>query len=84
METFITLPSPSGGFNVTFTKTKRRRKGGPKPKETQSSISTTSCLVVDKHYSLSSRRRGNSRGVFGRKNLQDFKKAHFVLSTRKT
>ena len=28
--------------------------------------------------------RGNSKGVFGRKNLQDFKKAYFVLSTRKT
>ena len=28
--------------------------------------------------------RGNSRGVFGRKNLQDLKKAYFVLSTRKT
>ena len=28
--------------------------------------------------------RGNSRGAFGRKNLQDLKKAFFVLSTRKT
>ena len=28
--------------------------------------------------------RGNSRGVFGRKNLQGFKEAFFVLSTRKT
>ena len=31
-----------------------------------------------------SRSRGNSRGAFGRKNLQDLKKAFFVLSTRKT
>ena len=27
--------------------------------------------------------RGNSRGVFGRKDLQDLKKAYFVLSTRR-
>ena len=33
---------------------------------------------------LKNKNRGNSRGAFGRKNLQDLKKAFFVLSTRKT